>query len=131
MKRLILSTLLLALLPLSQALAATCSVSEFTSLITDLGGNRINIPLVTAPTPRTQVVTATAPAAIASAFTSSTRYLWIYCDEVMHMQLGTSPTTGLTTSDFRIPAGGFWVGLSNNDVREGTLRVAFCDADCS
>ncbi len=128
MKRLILVALL-ALLPLSQGLAATCSVSEFTSLITDRGGHAISIPLVSEPT--TQTVTATTPTAVSSAFVDSTRYLWIYCDEVMHMQLGTDPATGLTTGDFRIPAGGFWIGLRTTDVGLGTLKIAFCDADCS
>jgi len=51
-------------------------------------------------------------------------------DEVMHMQLGTSPATGLNTFDFRIPAGGFWIGVSTGDINLGSLKIAFCDADC-
>lgn len=130
MKRLIVSLLLL-LAATSQSWAATCSVSEFTSLITDVGGKPIQVPMVPSPTPTTQTVTATAPTAVTNAFQTGTRFLWIYCDEVMHIQLGTNPETGLTTGDFRIPAGGFWVGLPEREVDLGTLKIAFCDADCT
>lgn len=122
---------LLAFLWIGQANAATCSVSEFTTLITDFGGETIDIPLVLSPGPTTQTVTATAPAALTNPFQTSTRFLWIYCDEVMHIQLGTSPATGLTTGDFRIPAGGFWIGVAEGEVNDGTLNIAFCDADCT
>lgn len=132
MKRLLtmVLTTLAVLLVSAQAMAATCSVSEFSALVTDFGGNPIQIPKVNGSGPTTQTVSATTPTAVSNAFASGARFLWIYCDEVMHFQLGTSPATGLTTGDMRIPAGGFWIGLPN-EVALGTLKIAFCDADCS
>lgn len=129
MKRLI-AIMVLALLPISHGWAATCSVSEFSTLVTEFSGRSIQIPMVISPSPTTQTVTATTPTAVTNAFASGARFLWIYCDEVMHMQLGVTPATGLTVGDFRIPSGGFWIGLSRIDANLGTLKIAFCDADC-
>lgn len=131
MKRTLMATLAATLLATSQAFAATCSVSEFSSLITDFGGSPINIPMVLSPGPTTQTVTATTPTEVSSAFQTGTRFLWVYCDEVMHIQLGATPATGLTTGDFRIPSGGFWIGVAQTEVQLGTLKIAFCDADCT
>ena len=131
MKRFFIVTIILSLATVSQAWAASCSVSEFSSLISDFGGKTIQIVMVPTPSPITQVVTPTVPAAVSNAFASGTRFLWIYCDEVVHMQLGTSPATGLTSSDFRIPSGGFWIGLPSAEANLGTLKIAFCDIDCA
>lgn len=129
LKRLIATAALL--LSLSPAFAATCSVSEFRDVATLSGGQTMQIAKMTAPGPTTQTVTATSATAVTNAFAGGTRYLWVYCDEVMHMRLGTTPTTGLTTGNFRIPAGGFWIGLEPADVSPGTLKIALCDADCA
>lgn len=120
-----------ALLLGAPAWSATCSVSEFDTLIVDANSRPVQIPLVSSPSPTTQAVTATTATAVTNAFAATTRFLWVYCDEVMHMQLGVTPATGLTTGDFRIPAGGFWIGLVRSEVEDGTLKIALCDADCA
>ncbi len=130
MKRLIATTILLLAMS-APAWAATCSVSEFKDLVTESKGKTIQVAMMSITSPVTQTVSATTATAVSSAFTDTTRFLWIYCDEVMHIQIGTSPATGLTTGDMRIPAGGFWIGVPGKAARLGTLKIAFCDADCS
>ena len=124
----------------SQAMAASCWVSEFSALITDVSGRPIPIGQVNLASPTTQAVTATAPAAVTNAFSSGTRYLWVYCDEYVFYQFGTTPTTGMATAQgngtlMPIPAGGFWLdvpeGLAGGALNAGTLKIALCDADCS
>ena len=128
LKRLIASAVLLLAMP--YAYAATCSVSEFRDMSTLSGGQFTAIPSITSPGPTTQTVTATTPVAVTNAFASGTRFLWINCNEVMHLQLGATPATGLTIGHMRIPANGFWLGLVARDVEPGTLKIAFCDVDC-
>ena len=129
MKRFVCIVLALAAIFSGPVTAATCSVSEFSSVITTFSGENIQIAKPVSPSPITQTVTATTPTALSNAFASGARFIWIYCDEVMHIQFGETPTTGLTTGDMRIPAGGFWIGLPN-EVGLGTLKLALCDADC-
>lgn len=128
MKRFTLAAL--ALLFSANLWAATCSVSEFDTLVTDSSGRVLQVPIFAGLSPTTQTVTATTPTAVSNGFGVSTRFLWIYCDEVMHIQVGTAPATGLTTDDMRIPSGGFWLGLVPTAVDDGDLKIAFCDADC-
>lgn len=135
MKRLI-ATVFLAFLMTTPSWAASCWVSEFTSVVTDLGGHAVQIPRIASGGPVTQTATPTTPVALTNAFQSSTRWIWIYCDEVVFYQLGTVPTTGMATAHgngtlMAIPAGGFWLGLFRAEVDLGTLKIAFCDADCS
>lgn len=130
MKR-FLAVIILALATMSQTWAADCSVSEFNTLVMERSGQRLQIALMPITSPVTQIVTATTATAVASAFADTTRFLWIYCDEVMHIQIGTAPATGLTTGDFRIPSGGFWIGVPARAARLGTLKIAFCDIDCA
>ncbi len=120
----------LALLLAAPAMAATCSVSEFSVLVRDFSGYKLNIAKPLMPGPVTQTVTATTPTALTNPFSSGALFIWIYCDEVMHIQFDTTDaTSGLTTNDMRIPAGGFWIGLPS-EVSTGTLELALCDADC-
>jgi len=114
------------------ALAASCSVSEFSAVVkTASGSDNIQVGLMGSPSPVTQLVTATTPTAATNAFADTARFVWVYCDEVMHVQIGTAPATGLTTGDLRIPAGGFWIGLPAFAASLGTLKIAFCDIDCT
>jgi len=130
MKKLTIAVILM-FVAMSRGWAADCSVSEFSSLITDFGGTPVQIALVPSPSPTTQILSATTATAVTNPFSSGTRFLWINCDEVMHIQVGTTPATGLSTNDFRIPPGGFWIGLRLGDVNDGTLKIAFCDIDCA
>lgn len=116
-----------------QAWAASCSVTEFDILPVD-GANRvIMIPLLYSGGNTTQVdASITIAEAITNPLGVNTRYVWIYCDEIVHVLFGVDPELILTVATgMRISDGGFWFGVPSGPVKLGTLEVALCDVDCT
>ena len=128
--------LCLLLLGVSQAWAASCSVTEFDVLPLDANNRVIQVPLLYSfdrVGDKTQIdATITVAENLGAEFAVTTGYVWVNCDEEVHVLVGLDPASDLTTgTGMRIPANGFWVALFKGDVSLGTLLMALCDADCS
>lgn len=126
-------TIAALLLTAGQAWSASCQVVEFDILPIDAASRVMMIPLSYSGGNTTQVDTSiTIAEDITDPMGVNTRYVWIFCDEIVHVLFGISPAASLTVeTGMRIPDGGFWFGLPAGPAKLGTLEVALCDVDCT
>jgi hypothetical protein len=100
-------------------------VAEYENMVVDANGREV--PVAQEPSITVQNITSVDASTQSAAFSANTRFVLIVCDALVFYSFGVDPTAAAT--GFYIPAD---TEISRGVARGGTtLKVAFCDSDCS
>lgn len=87
------------------AWAATCTVTEFARLPTDLSGRLLQVAPLTASTPSQAIANYTTSQKLLAPLADDTRFVYIYCDAEARIASGDS-TVEANAGSLGLPAGG-------------------------
>jgi hypothetical protein len=103
---------------------ATCYVAEYSDMVVDAAGREV--PVAREPAVTVQAVTSVDSSTQSAVLNANTRFVIITCDAQAFFSFGASPTA--TTSTFPLAA---FTETGRGVERGSSLRIAFCDADCT